>query len=206
MGVGAIRTLGRGRRAIRGVFRRFSAPLVPRGPRTGATNHRRTGSSFHVLGSRSDFASFGAEHSSGPREVGHDRHALHAWVTLSPRGAAVLLVLTYGRSGRAENSYFRPAAVPLLAALLAALYWLHWLFAWPVPLRYNTNKGWTWKAPVGMWRAGICAETENFEEDAVEPCVHAFWFTSRPVSVAVPRICVPLRGTTGQDAAADTII
>ena len=125
--------LGRGRRAIRGVlsvgFPRLSSP---RGPRTGATNptcnHRRTGSSFHVLGSRSDFASFGAEHSSGPREVGHHPATLcmHlAWVTLSPRGAAVwrllLLVLTYRASGRAENSYFRPAAVPLLAALLAAL-------------------------------------------------------------------------------------
>ena len=128
-------------------FPRLSSP---RGPRTGATNptcnHRRTGSSFHVLGSRSDFASFGAEHSSGPREVGHHRHALHAWVTLSPRvalpsGVCYLLVLTYGRA-------------------------------------------------VG-------------QKIAVEPCVHAFWFTSSPASVAggadgrfiVPRIFafVPLQ-------------
>ena len=130
MGVGAVDLLEEGVARYEGfsvVFRRFSAPLVPRGPRTGATNHRRAGSSFHVLGSRSDFASFGAEHSSGPREVGHHRHALHAWVTLSPRVARCRLAFvtysgTYLReSGRAENSYFRPAAVPLLAALLAAL-------------------------------------------------------------------------------------
>jgi hypothetical protein len=35
--------------------------------------------------------------------------------------ASNALVLTYRASGRAENSYFLPAAVPLLAALLAAL-------------------------------------------------------------------------------------
>jgi hypothetical protein len=78
-------------------FPRLSS-LEDQGPERLTCNHRRTGSSFHVLGSRSDFASFGAEHSSGPREVGHHRHALHAWVTLSPRGAAVwrlLLTRTY---------------------------------------------------------------------------------------------------------------
>jgi hypothetical protein len=154
--------LGRGRRAIRGVFRRFSAPLVA--SRTGATNpicnHRRTGSSFHVLGSRSDFASFGAEHSSGPREVGHHPATrLHAWVTLSPRGAAVL---TYRASGRAENSYFLPAAVPLLAALLAALLARCSLGQYRCALRYNTNKGWTWKAPVGMRLSGDLRRDREF--------------------------------------------
>jgi hypothetical protein len=175
VGVGAVLVrLEEGVARYEGFSVGFPRLSSPRGPRTGATNptcnHRRTGSSFHVLGSRSDFASFGAEHSSGPREVGHHPATrLHAWVTLSPRGAAVwrlltywLLVLTYRASGRAENSYFRPAAVPLLAALLAALYWLHWLFAWPVPLRYNTNKGWTWKAPVGMRLSGDLRRDREF--------------------------------------------
>jgi hypothetical protein len=150
-------------------FPRLSSP---RGPRTGATNptcnHRRTGSSFHVLGSRSDFASFGAEHSSGPREVGHHPATrLHAWVTLSPRGAAVwrlllTLVLTYRASGRAENSYFLPAAVPLLAALLAALLARCSLGQYRCALRYNTNKGWTWKAPVGMRLSGDLRRDREF--------------------------------------------
>jgi hypothetical protein len=87
---------------------------------------------------------------------------LHAWVTLSPRGAAVwrlLLTRTYLQGERAENSYFRPAAVPLLAALLAALL-VDVRLASTVEVQHK--KGWTWKAPVGMRLSGDLRRDREF--------------------------------------------